>query len=380
MKKVRIGVIGIGGMGVSHCNSIKKLENAELAFVCDIDKKVAETRGKEFNVPFFTDYKDAIKSKTADAVTIAALHWLHSEIAVYALKNGLNVLSEKPMTVTVADADKMVNAAKKNKKLLAVIFQRRTEPWVIKLKELISKGAIGEITRTLCVDPWYRPQVYYDSGIWRATWKGEGGGVLINQAPHIIDIFTYLAGLPVKIEAKTRTRMHKIEVENEVSAFLEYKNGAWGYYYTTTCEPSFFRMEIAGEKGKIVVKNTEITLYKYDMPISKFTKTTKDMWASLGMKEEKVEYETNIPTGHNEIIRNFVQAILKKETLLVSGEEGLKSVEFINACILSGKTGKPAKIPVNRKKYDILMKRLVSQSKAKKRVKVQRLTDPQFLK
>ncbi|MCM8776951.1 MAG: Gfo/Idh/MocA family oxidoreductase [Candidatus Omnitrophica bacterium] len=379
---VKIGVIGVGGMGSAHCKTIKNIEETELVFVCDIEKEVAKARGEEFGVPYFTDYREAVKSGLADAVIVATPHWIHPEIAIYAFKNGLHVLSEKPIAVTVTDADKMIKAAKKNKKVFAVMYQRRTEPWVRKLKELILKDkVIGEIKRILCIDPWYRAQAYYDSGTWRATWKGEGGGVLINQAPHTIDIFMTVAGLPVKVEAKTRTKLHKIEVEDEVCAFLEYKNGAWGYYYTTTCEPGgTFRMDIAGEKGKIIVNGTSITLYKYNMPVSKFTYKAKSMWKSLEVKEEKIELDTNVPVGHGEIIKNFARTILKEENLISPGEEGIKSVEFINACILSGKTGKPVKIPLNRKEYDNLMKQLIAKSKVKKAVKVQRVTDPKFAK
>ncbi|MCX8082386.1 MAG: Gfo/Idh/MocA family oxidoreductase, partial [bacterium] len=244
------------------------------------------------------------------------------------------------------------------------------------------QGVIGEITRTLCIDPWYRSQAYYDSGTWRATWKGEGGGVLLNQAPHAIDIFIWLAGLPCKVEAKTRTRLHKIEIEDEVCALLEYKNGAWGYYYTSTCEPGDFdlHMEIAGDKGKIIVNGKDITLYRYDIPVSKFTYKAKDMWASLPVREEKIDTGADIPAGHDSIIKNFARAILKKEKLFIPGEEGLKSIEFINACILSGKTGKPVNIPVNRKEYDRLIRKLVAMSRVKNVCNVQRLPDPRFLK
>jgi len=378
---VKIGVIGVGGMGSAHCKMIKDVKEAELVFVCDIEEDVAKARGEEFGVPYFTDYKKAIKSGMAEAVIVATPHWIHPEIGIYAFNNGLHVLSEKPIAVTVSDADKMIKAAKKSKKVFAVMYQRRVEPWVRKLKELVKDGVIGEITRTLCIDPWYRSQAYYDSGTWRATWKGEGGGVLINQAPHTIDLFMAVGGLPVKVEAKTRTKLHKIEVEDDVCAILEYKNGAWGYYYTTTCEPAgTFRMELAGDKGKIIINSTNITLYKYDMPVSEFTYKAEDMWASLGVKEEKVELNTNVPTGHGEIIRNFARAILKDEKLISPGEEGLMSVEFINACILSAKTNKPVRLPVNRKAYDTLMKKLIAKSKVKKAVKVQRVTDPKFAK
>jgi predicted dehydrogenase len=381
MKKVvKVGVIGVGGMGSAHCRGIKGLKEVELVFVCDIDKDVAKKKGEEFNVPYFTDYKKAIRSGLCDAVVVATPHWFHPEISIFAFNNGLHVLSEKPIAVTVSDADKMIAAAKKNKRVFAVMYQRRVEAFVKKVKEIIKSGVIGGINRTLCVDPWYRAQSYYDSGTWRATWRGEGGGVLINQSPHTIDFFTQVAGLPVKVEAKTRMRMHKIEVEDEVSANLEYKNGAWGYFYTTTCEPgSTFRMEIAGDKGKIVVNGTDVTLYKYSVPVSRFTHQSKKMWASLDVKEEKVKIDT-AAVGHMEIMKNFTRAILKGEKLISPGAEGLDSVEFLNACILSSKKNKVVKIPVNRKEYNGLMKSLVKTSKVKKAVKVQRVTDPKFAK
>lgn len=380
-KAVKIGVIGVGGMGSAHCKGIQNLKETELVFVCDIEEDVAKEKGKEFNVPYFTDYKKAIKSGLCDAVVVATPHWVHPEIGVFAFNNGLHVLSEKPIAVTVRDADKMIKAAKKNKKVFAVMYQRRTTSLVKKLKELIKSGAIGEITRTLCIDPWYRAQSYYDSGTWRATWKGEGGGVIINQSPHTIDLFTQVSGLPVKVEAMTRARLHKIEVEDEVSATLEYKNGAWGYYYTTTCEPAGpFHMEVVGDKGKLVVSGTDVTLYKYSVPVSKFTHAASNMWASLDVKEEKVKIDADVAAGHSEVIRNFAGAITMGEKLVSPGAEGLNSVEFLNACILSSRKNKPVKIPVNRKEYDGLMSGLVKTSKVKKAVKVQRVTDPKFAK
>ncbi len=381
MEKVRIGIIGVGGMGYAHCKIVNSLPETELTCVSDIDENVAKERGEEFKVKYFTDYKELIKSGLCDAVIVATPHWFHPEISIFAFENNLHVLSEKPIAVRVSDADKMIEAAKKSKKVFSIMFQRRTEPIIKKAKQIIKSGAIGEIMKSVCIDPWYRSQAYYDSGTWRATWKGEGGGVLINQAPHTIDLFTLLAGLPKKIEAKTRTKLHEIEVEDEVSAFLEYENGAWGYYYTSTCEPvGPFHLEITGEKGKIIIREGTLTFYSFECPISEFTKKAPDMWASLKYTEEKIEIKSNIETGHAVIIKNFARAILYGEELIVKGEEGLKSVEFINACILSGKKGKAVEIPVDRKEYDQLMEELVKSSKPKKVVKVERITDPNIAK
>lgn len=381
MEKVKIGIIGLGGMGYGHCKNVSSIENVLLTCVCDNSEELAKSRGEEFGVPYFTDSKKLIDSGLCDAVLVVVPHWFHPDVSIYAFQKGLHVLCEKPLAVTVSDAERMVKAAKKYKKIFAVMHQMRTEPFFRKAKEFIESGLVGKVHRTLCIDPWYRSQAYYDSGTWRATWKGEGGGVLINQAPHIIDLFIALAGLPCKVEAKTRTKLHKIEVEDEVCAFLKYKNGAWGYYYTTTCEPMRnFYIEIAGDKGKMIIDGYKIKLYRYSDSVTSFSRKAKNMWASIEMKEEIYQFETNVSTAQKEMIKNFAEAILKGKKLFATGVDGLNTVEFINACILSGKKGKPVDIPVNRKEYDRLMKNLKKLSKPKKKVKIQIETDPRLLK
>ncbi|HRR95202.1 MAG TPA: Gfo/Idh/MocA family oxidoreductase [Candidatus Ratteibacteria bacterium] len=381
MNKVRIGVIGVGGMGSAHCLIIKEIEEGELTCVSDVEEEVAKKKGEEFGVKSFTDYRELIKSGLCDAVIVATPHWFHPEISVFAFENGLHVLSEKPIAVTVSAADRMIESAEKNNKIFAVMYQRRAEWLIRKAKEIVTNGKIGEIIKAVCIDPWYRSQAYYNSATWRATWIGEGGGVLINQAPHTIDIFTYLAGLPSKVEAKTRTKLHDIEVEDEVSAFLEYRNGAWGYYYTSTCEPvGPFYLEVSGDKGKIVIRGDQITFYNYETPIKEFTEKAPDMWASMKTEEEKIIASSNFETGHKVIIKNFVRNILYNEKLIAPGKEGLNTIEFMNACILSGKKNKVVNIPVDRKEYDDLIETLKKTSRGKKVVKIQRVTDPNIKK
>ncbi len=382
MKPVRIGVIGLGAMGYAHCKNVRSLKETLLTCVCDNDGAAAKEKGEEFRVPYFTDYKKLAKSGLCDAVLVVIPHWFHPDVTIYAFKSGLHVICEKPVAVTVSDVDRMIAAARRSRKKFAVMHQMRTEPFFRKAKEIMESGVLGRITRTLCIDPWYRTQAYYDSNVWRATWKGEGGGVLINQAPHIIDLFILLGGLPVKVDAKTRTRLHDIEVEDEVAAALQYKNGAWGYYYTTTCETfGTFHMEIAGDTGKLVINGKEkMTLYGYSEPVSVYTHKAGSMWASLKVEEETFEFKSNVTTGQTEMIRNFAAAISGKEKLFAEGKDGLNAVEFINACILSGKKRKPVNIPVNRKEYDALIEKLKRTSKPKKRVVIQRVTDPKFAK
>ncbi|MDD5455172.1 MAG: Gfo/Idh/MocA family oxidoreductase [Candidatus Ratteibacteria bacterium] len=370
MQKVKIGVIGVGGIGCLHCRNIKTLEDIELTCVCDVNEQAVEKVGEEFHVKYFSDYKKLIKSGLCDAVLVATPHWFHPEICVFAFENGLHVLCEKPMAVTVSGADRMIEAAKKSKKVFSLMYQQRISPAVQKAIGVVKSGILGQIQRTLFIDTvFYRTQAYYDSATWRATWKGEGGGVLMNQAPHGIDIFLSLAGLPRKVEAKTRTKLHEIEVEDEVSAFLEYENGAWGYYYTGTCEAGGgLRAELLGDKGKLVLIGEELKLYTFTPSISQYTFKSKELWSGPEVKEEKVEIlspKENI-FGHAGVVKNFARAILYKEPLMVSGEEGVKSIEFINALIMSGRKCVPVGMPVNRKEYDNFMEALKKDSKHKR--------------
>jgi len=382
VKPVRIGVIGLGAMGYGHCKNIRSIKNAALACVCDNDAAAAADKGKEFGVPHFTDYKKLIKSRLCDAVMVVIPHWFHPDVSIYAFKSGLHVMCEKPVAVTVSDVDRMIAAAGRSRKKFAVMHQMRTEPFFRKAREIVENGTLGKITRTLCIDPWYRTQAYYDSNAWRATWKGEGGGVLVNQSPHIIDLFILLGGLPSEVNAKTRTRLHNIEVEDEVCAALQYKNGAWGYYYTTTCEASgSFHIEIAGDRGKLVINGrNSAALYRYSQPVSNFTRKAENMWASVRTEEEKFEFKSNVTTGHVAMLENFVAAVNGKEKLFAEGRDGLNAVEFIDACILSGKKKKLVGIPVDREEYDTLIEKLKRTSKPKKQVRIQRVADPKFKK
>ncbi|MFA7515983.1 MAG: Gfo/Idh/MocA family oxidoreductase [Candidatus Ratteibacteria bacterium] len=380
MKKVRIGIVGVGGMGASHCKASQEISECKLTAVSDINQEVAEEVGKEFQAKAFTDYNAMFKSGLVDAVLIATPHYFHSVAAVSATKEGLHVLSEKPLSVSVSEADKMVASAKKHKRIFSVMYQRRAEVATRAALKLIREGKLGTISRTLCIDAWYRSQAYYNSGTWRATWKGEGGGVLINQAPHTIDLFLLLGGMPSRIKAKTRTRLHDIEVEDEACALLEYPNGAWGYYFTSTNElPTGYRLEFAGERGKLVLTPKEVVFYKTPMEISKASATAKNMWEDLPTKEVKVKLAKTPKTStHTRLLKNFCRAILYGEELLSPGEDGVKSVEFINAMIYSGQKKEAVDLPLNRKAYDTLLSNLQKKSKPKKHIVETRETDPKI--
>jgi predicted dehydrogenase len=365
-------------MGSGHCGQIPKIPETELTAVCDTNPATLDAITSKHSVPGFTTHEQLLDSGLVDAVIISTPHYFHPPIAIDAFKRGLHVLSEKPLAVTVSAADSMIAAAKASGKKFGIMYQMRGEEQNKAARAVIESGRLGEIYRTSLVMGWYRSQAYYNSGGWRATWSGEGGGVLINQAPHYLDVFTWLGGLPKRITGQTRTRLHEIEVEDEAFATLEYANGAHGYLYASTTEvPNHNMLEICGDRGKMILHGSSLKVFEVETPIKSFTKETPEMWASP--KAEEIPIEIPPPSemkGHAIITQNFARSILYGEPLMAPGEEGLNAVELFNGLILSSKTGKTVSVPVDRGEYDRLIEELKATSKAKTTVQEQRVTDP----
>jgi predicted dehydrogenase len=377
MDRVRCGVVGVGGMGGGHCKMIGQIPGVELTAVCDAAPDVSRAVAEQYAVPGFTQYEELLDSGLVDMVIVATPHYFHPPVAVAAFERGLHVLSEKPIAVSVSEADRMIRAARASGKKFGVMFQMRASARNRAAKRLIEEGRLGEIYRASLTMGWYRAQAYYDSGTWRATWAGEGGGVLINQAPHLLDLFTWLAGLPSRVTGQVRTRLHDIEVEDEAFALLEYANGAHGYLYASTLEaPSTEQIEICGDRGKLLLRG-DLRFWELDSSIREFTRSSPDMWAGPKAKEVPVELE-DLPSGHTAITTNFARAILHDEPLISPGEEGLRAVELINAMIMSGKQNRPVNLPVDRAAYDALLAELQRTSRAKSTAHEQRVTDPRF--
>lgn len=378
--KVRFGIVGVGGMGAGHCRMVPQIEEAELTAVCDVDPKTLDKITTQYSVPGFATHQELLDSGLVDAIIIATPHYFHPPIAEDAFARGIHVLSEKPLGVTVGAVDSMIAVAKESGLKFGVMYQMRAEPQNQAAKRIIESGQLGNIYRTNLVMGWYRSQAYYNSGGWRATWSGEGGGVLINQAPHHLDLFSWLAGLPATITGNTRTRLHDIEVEDEAFAFLEYANGAHGYLYASTTEtPQENRLEICGDKGKLTLSNGKLTLHTLPIPLREFTQNSTEMWSAPKAGEVPVE----LPPApqhkeHSAITQNFARAILFGEPLIAPGEDGLNAVELINGIIMAGKTGKTVSVPVPRAEYAQLIEDLKATSKGKGSVAEQRVTDPKF--
>ncbi len=372
MDKVRMGVIGIGNMGTSHSDGILKglTPNCELAAICDIDPE----KLKKFpNVKGFTDSAEMIRSGEVDAVIIATPHYFHTTIGIDALNNGIHVCTEKPISVHKADAQRLIDAHKAHPELVfCAMFNQRTDPHYIKMKKLVEDGELGTIRRTnWIITNWFRSEAYYRSGGWRATWAGEGGGVLFNQCPHNIDLFQWICGMPKAITAIGGLgKYHDIEVEDDCTALFEYENGATGVFVTTTGEaPGTNRLEIIGDRGKLVNEGGKLTFTRNEIPADVFNKTTPN---SFGRPEV---WDIDIPVNgngeqHNGIRKNFVNAILKGEKLIAPAEEGIKSVEMANAMLYSLMTGKRVELPLDAAMYEEHLKKLIANSRFVKKDEV----------
>jgi len=366
MSRIGFAVIGTKGMGRGHIKAALATPGFELRAVCDVVPAEAEACAKEFNVKGCTDVEAMLKADPQiKAVSIATPHWFHPPIAVACARRKVHVLTEKPMSVTVAGADQMIAAHKKSKTVLAVVFQHRFTPANAKMRELVASGALGKIHRVMLLCPGYRTNAYYASGAWRATWRGEGGGVLLNQAPHDLDQLQWIAGeMPTQVYAVNETVLHPIEVEDRASALLTYKGGATGYLHVSTTEvPGRTVIEFAGDKGLLRLESSKLSYAKLQTPIREFTETTTEVWGRP--KFDWVELPLTEPAkkGHEAVFQDFYEAIMNKRPPLVTGADGRNSVELANAMILSSFTKKPVKLPIARKAYEALMKKLIAKSR-----------------
>ena len=377
---IRFGVIGVGGMGSGHCSYLHTLPEARLTAICDIDAARAEEIGAKYAVPAFVKHTDLPASGLCDAVIIATPHPVRPAIAVDALHAGLHVLSEKPLAEKISAADKMVAAAKETGRTLGVMFQRRTEPAFAHAIEAVRSGMLGRVYRVTLISPEYRSQAYYDSGGWRATWRGEGGGVMMNQSPHILDLLVQLGGKPQTVFGRVETRLHHIEVEDFAEALLTYPDGGTGYFTCSTCEAGLGQMiEVFGDSGKLTWRDDTLKLYRFSPAIAEFTRANTEMWGRPECREETIDLPQQ-ESGHHIITRNFARHLLYEEPLIAPGEDGLDSLEIANAVWLSAHHGAPVTLPLNRADYDAFLEGKRRDSTFEKQVVDQRITDPQHVR
>lgn len=373
--KARLAVIGVGVMGSSHVRDIAgNMENAELVGICDIDREKADRFAAEYKAPAYYDYRSLLEKEAPDGIVIATPHYDHTPISIDAFQRGIHVLTEKPIAVHAKDARKMIEAyraakAKKPQLVFSIMFMQRTYGFWRKIKEMIDGGELGKLVRaSWIITDWYRTQSYYDMGGWRATWRGEGGGVLLNQCPHNLDLYQWFTGMPKRVAGFASIgKYHNIEVEDEVTGYFEYENGMVGHFLTTTAEsPGTNRLEIVGEMGKLVFEGGKLSFTQNKESMFAFSKTSPGAFAKVENTVIDVPFTHHGQPGHRIIIEDFANAILHNTPVMVPGEEGIKSVTIGNAIMLSSFTGKPVDLPLDEDAYETKLMELISTSRYQK--------------
>ncbi|MBO4626446.1 MAG: Gfo/Idh/MocA family oxidoreductase [Lachnospiraceae bacterium] len=371
MNEVRIGIIGIGGMGSNHAKMILSGQVPRLRLTAVADVSQSRLDWAKENLPeditIFSDGRALIDSGKCDAVLIATPHYYHPEYVVYALEHGVHALSEKPAGVYTKQVRAMNEAAEKSDKVFAIMFNQRTNCVYRKLHEMIESGELGQLKRVnWIITDWYRTQAYYDAAGWKATWDGEGGGVLLNQCPHQLDLLQWLCGLPVKVRAFCHeAKWHDIEVEDDVTAYMEFENGATGVFVTTTGDaPGTNRLELTFEKAKIVCEYDRLTYDRLTVNERDFCRTEKNGFAKP--QTERITVETD---GRNEqhagVLKAFTARILDGTPLIADGTEGIRALMLSNAMFLSSWFDRTVTLPIDEDLFLAELNKRRSTSKKK---------------
>ncbi len=376
MKQVKLGVIGMGNMGSGHIGNILAGKTPEITVAAVADRREerrnwAKTVLPE-SVPVFTEGSELIQSGICDAVIIAVPHYQHPVLAIEAFEKGLHVMCEKPAGVYTKQVHEMNEAARKSGKVFGMMFNQRTNCVYRKMREMIQNGELGALKRVnWIITDWYRTQIYYDSGDWRATWAGEGGGVLLNQCPHQLDLLQWICGLPKKVQAFCHEgKWHDIEVEDDVTAYLEFENGATGVFITSTGDaPGTNRFEVSGELGKLVCEEDKLTFWKLAENEREFCKTAKEGFAQPKYEKIMVETDGENPQ-HVGVLNAFAANILRGEPLVAHGSEGIRGLTLSNAMHLSSWLKHPVEIPLDEELFlsELNKRRETSRSKQGKNI------------
>ena len=371
MDEVRIGIIGFGGMGNSHANYLSRGEiaGAKLVAVADADPDRLEGVEEKYGsgVQTFVGADALFAAQCVDAVIVATPHYFHPPLVIQALECGLHAMSEKPAGVYTRQVRQMNEVAEKSDRVFGMMFNQRSRGAHQKLRDLVRSGELGDIRRTIyIINDWFRAQSYYDSGGWRATWAGEGGGVLANQCPHNLDLWQWICGMPERVRAFCRFgHYHDIEVEDDVTAYAEYENGATGVFITSTGEaPGTNRLEISADRGKVLLENGQLTFWRTKESASKFLKEWPNGFGSPEVWKCEIPYKEN-RQEHMAITQDWVQAIRTGSKLLSAGTEGINGVELANAMLLSTWTDDWVDIPVDEDLYYEELQKRVANSKVK---------------
>lgn len=362
---VRFGIIGCGNMGKNHARSFwnGEIVGGVLTAICDTDETVtAWLKAQAHDVLFYNSAEKMLASGEVDAIIISTPHYDHPDLSRDAIKKGIHVMCEKPIGVYTKNVRQLNEVAKAHDVVFGIMYNQRTNPLYMKMREMVQGGVIGELKRTSwLITDWYRPQAYYDNGGWRATWKGEGGGVLINQCPHNLDLWQWICGMPVKIHAFAHNgKWHDIEVEDDVTAYVEYENGATGIFVTSTADaPGTNRFEILGDRGKLVCEDNTLIHYELEMSERTFNETNKEMFAWPKATKHIVDCNdlsdakflpAGAPAGgtqHVGVINAFIEKINGTGELIADGIEGIDGLTISNGIHLSAWLNQTITLPLD---------------------------------
>jgi len=350
---LRFGIVGFGIMGKNHARSFwnGEIPGAVLSAVCDTDPAaLAFAKENDANIKTFDNISAMLDSGEIDAVLVATPHYDHPIIAMEAMDKKIHVLIEKPAGVFTKNVREVNKKAETAGVVFGIMYQTRTNPVYQKMREMVQNGELGAIRRTSwLITDWYRSQAYYDNGGWRATWGGEGGGVLINQCPHNLDLWQWICGMPKRVTAFAQNgKWHNIEVEDDVTAYVEYENGGTGIFVTSTADcPGNNRFEVLGDLGKLVCEGgSKLTHYKLNVSERDFNRTNTDMWATPKVDVTELDCPGDFPQ-HPEVIRAFVRKVNGEGELVAGGEEGIRGLTLSNAMHLSSWLGKTVELPLD---------------------------------
>jgi predicted dehydrogenase len=377
-KKLKVGLVGLGNIGQTHLHILSSLDNVEIVGICDMFKERTDELAAKHRTTAYYNHKELLECSGLEAVVIAVPHYDHKVVAIDAFARGVHVLCEKPLAVHVNDARETIEAYERAKKkhpdlVFAMMFQERTLPFYSKIKEMVANGELGRLMRATWINTqWFRSQSYYDSGDWRATWAGEGGGILTNQCPHNLDFYQWVFGLPKRISGHASIgKYHNIEVEDEVTAYFEHENGMIGHFIVSTAEtPGTNRLEIVGEKGRLLFEQGKLTFFRSPMSVLKHIKETPDNFKNLEPTEEEVHVDVSAPSAHQVVTEKFVASILSgKEDLIAHGTEGISSVTLANGIMLSAFTGRVVEVPFDANEFESHLNQLIASSRYVKTTK-----------
>jgi len=372
MNAVRLGIIGMGNIGKHHAGYLLdgKVGRCQLAAVCSTSPgKLTDYAGK--GVKVFGDAKELMRSGLVDAVVIATPHYQHAALGIEALEAGLHLMVEKPIGAHKADGERLIAAHEKHPQaVFACMFQMRVEPRYEKIRTLISDGDLGGIVRVNWINTdWFRSDAYYASNAWRGSWRDDGGGVLLNQCLHNLDVLQWLLGMPARVRGFCQFgRFHQIEVEDSVTAYLEWPNQATGVFVSSTGEaPGANRFEIVGSRGTLVLENGKLVFHRNAVDMLEFSRTARTGFSKPESVTEEIPF-ANAVAPHAVLMQNFVNAIMDGEPLIAPGAEGIHSLELANVMAYSSLLGGMVSLPMDGGAWEARLKQLVVESKLQKRV------------